>query len=80
MGITLFDNDTGAEIGRISETQLQFLVDQLEEETLTDRDYFLNPTTLEFLEKSGADPALARMLADAMAGRGGVEIRWQRDS
>lgn len=80
MGITLFDKDSDAEIGRISEDELQFLIDQLEEETLTDRDYFLNPTTLEFLKNNGASAALAKMLDDAIAGKEGVEIRWQRDS
>ena len=80
MGITLFDKDSDAEIGRISEDELQFLIDQLEEETLTDRDYFLNPTTLEFLKNNGASVALAKMLDDAIAGKEGVEIRWQRDS
>ena len=80
MGITLFDNDTGAEIGSIGEDDLQFLIDQLEEEDLTDQDYFLNPTTLEFLKSNGASAALAKMLDDAMAGKEGVEIRWQRDS
>lgn len=80
MGITLFDKDSDAEIGRISEDELQFLIDQLEEETLTDQDYFLNPTTLEFLKNNGASVALAKMLDDAIAGKEGVEIRWQRDS
>jgi hypothetical protein len=80
MGITLFDNDSGAELGRINEEQLQFLIDQLEEETLTDQDYYLNPTTLEFLKKNGADEGLAKILDDALAGKEGVEIRWQHDS
>lgn len=80
MSITLFDHDTGAEIGRINEEQLQFLIDQLEEETLTDQDYYLNPTTLDFLKKNGADDKLAKMLDDAIAGKEGVEIRWLRDA
>ena len=80
MGITLFDNQSGAEIGRINQEQLQFLIDQLEEESLTDQDYYLNPTTLDFLKKNGADEALAKILDDAIAGKEGVEIRWRKDS
>ena len=80
MGITLYDNDTGDELGRISDTQLQFLIDQLEEETLTDQDYYLNATTVEFLVTNGADADLMELLRNAIAGKDGVEIRWQRDS
>lgn len=38
--------DTGAVIGTISAEELQFLLDQLEEESETDLDYWLNRATL----------------------------------
>ena len=78
MPIRLYDNDTGAELGTISDSELQFLIDQLEEESLEDQDYYLNPRTLELLEKRGADSNLMTLLRDAMGEREGVEIRWQR--
>ena len=38
--IRLYDKDSGAELGTITKEQLQFLVDQLEQESLEDRDYY----------------------------------------
>ena len=53
--IQLRDKESGTLIGSISESQLQFLIDQLEEESETDQDYFINPPTLDMFEKRGAD-------------------------
>lgn len=54
--IELHDKDTGAMIGAITEEQLQFLIDQLEEENPEDKNYWLNRDTLEMLKENGADP------------------------
>ena len=78
MAIRLFDNETGTELGTISETQLQFLVDQLEEETANDQDYYLIPRTLDLLEQRGADTELMGLLRAALGEREGFEIRWER--
>ena len=40
--IHLKNKETGAPLGDITEEQLQFLVDQLEEESETDADYYIN--------------------------------------
>jgi hypothetical protein len=45
----LYDSATGALIGTISETQLQALVDTLEEESVEDRDYYINRATVDML-------------------------------
>ena len=79
MTIRLYDNDSGATLGTVSEEQLQFLVDQLEEETSKDRDYYLQAETLELLEGRGADAALIGLLRRALGDRDGVEIRWERE-
>ena len=76
--IELFDNDTGASIGAISEAQLQFLVDQLEEESADDTDYYVNQATLEMFEERGGDPALVGLLRTALGAREDMEIRWER--
>ncbi len=78
MTIRLYDNDSGAELGTLAEEQLQFLIDQLEEETSDDQDYYLNPATLELLEKRGADAELLALLRRALGDQEGVEIRWTR--
>jgi hypothetical protein len=76
--IHLQDKDTGAPIGTISEQQLQYLVDQLEEESRDDQDYYINTTTLDLFEERGADKALVALLRSALKGRTEMEIRWSR--
>ena len=76
--IQLHDKDTGAWIGTISEDNLQFLIDQLEEESGDDQDYYINETTLEVFEEGGADKALISLLRGALNGRTEMEVRWSR--
>jgi len=76
--ITLRDGETGQPIGTISDEQLRFLQDQLEEESPTDRDYWIDPPTLDALREAGADAALVALLEAAVGGREGVEVRWER--
>jgi hypothetical protein len=76
--ISLRDKETGADVGSISEEQLRFLVDQLEEEFEEDRDYYLNQTTLDVMEQKGADPDLIALLRRAIGDREGIEIEWSR--
>jgi hypothetical protein len=76
--IALRDKDTGADIGTISEEELQFLVDQLEEEYAEDRDYYINGTMLDVMRQNGADPGLIDLISKAIGGRDGVEVEWSR--
>jgi processive 1,2-diacylglycerol beta-glucosyltransferase len=75
----LYDNDTGALLGEITDEQLRFLTDQLEEEDEEDTDYYLNAATVEMLAKAGASNDLLDLLRRAMGEKGEVEIRWSRD-
>ena len=77
--VELKDKDTGLSLGPITEAQLQFLVDHLEEEAHDDRDYFLNATTLDALEAKSSDPDLIGMLRRALGDREGIEIEWTSD-
>jgi processive 1,2-diacylglycerol beta-glucosyltransferase len=54
-------------------------MDELEEESSTDRDYFINIETVDMLEEDGADPALLALLRDALAEREEMEIRWSAE-
>jgi hypothetical protein len=74
----IHDKDTGAALGMISEQQLQFLVDQLEEEAGDDQDYYVDETTIVMLEAAGADKGLLLLLRNALNGRPEMEIRWSR--
>jgi len=76
--IQLYDNETGAPLGAITEEQLRFLTDQLEEESPEDRDYYINEPTLDAFEEAGADPALLTLLRKALGEREEMEIRWAR--
>jgi processive 1,2-diacylglycerol beta-glucosyltransferase len=76
--IKLRDKESGVDIGTISEEQLQFMIDQLEEEHDEDRDYYINQQTLDSFEKNGADPTLLALLRGAMGDREDMEIGWSR--
>lgn len=68
--------DTGDEIGTINDTQLAFLVAQLEEEHDTDTDYFIDRDTLELLSDNGADPELLALLEKGMGDDDEMDIAW----
>jgi hypothetical protein len=53
--IQLYDNETQILLGEVTEQQLQFLIDHLEEESSTDQDYYINSDTLEMFARAGAD-------------------------
>lgn len=74
--IQLSDKETGAVIGSISDEELQFLIDQLEEESGTDQDYWLNRETLDIFKEQGADAHLVALLENAMGERDEMEIVW----
>lgn len=76
--IELHDAERGTPLGTISDEQLQFLVDALEEETLADKDYYISADTIDMLEEDGADRQLLTLLRSALGGRDGVDIRWTR--
>ena len=65
-----------AQVGEISEDQLDFLIDNLEEEWPEDRDYYISKPMLDMLSQRGADAGLMRLLTDALAGREEVDILW----
>jgi len=77
--ITLKDNDSGAFIGTITEDQLQFLIDELVEETSDDQDYWINRATLDLFRDDKGDPALIALIEKAMGERDDIEIAWESE-
>ena len=73
----IFRLDTGDDIGNITDAQLAFLVEQLEEEHDDDKDYFIDRDTLELLSDNGADPDLLGMLEKAMGEDESMNIAWE---
>ncbi len=62
-------------LGTITEEQLDFLIENFEEEFDEDEEYFLSPDTLEYLREQGADSSLLALLDKALAGNeDGVDI------
>jgi hypothetical protein len=64
-------------IGDLSDEELQFLVDNLEEEGLDDTDYDLTRLTLEYLRGNGLGPRLAQLLEGALGDQDDVEIVYE---
>ncbi len=77
--IKIYDEATGAVYGSISETQLQTLMSQLEEESLEDTDYYINQATVDMFEEKKLDPALVALLRKALGDRDDMDIRWARE-
>jgi hypothetical protein len=76
--IRLYDNVLQKPLGDITEDQLQFLIDHLEEESSDDQDYYINRATLEMFQQAGADSALIDLLQHGLGDRSDMEIRWER--
>lgn len=74
--IKITDKDTGQFLGEISEDQLQYLMDQLEEEFEGDTDYYFNKDILDVFEERGIDKGLLSFLRRAMGDRDEMEIEW----
>ena len=53
--IVLKNKATGTSIGTLTDTQLQYLLDHLEEENDQDQDYWLNRTQLDLFWEQGVD-------------------------
>jgi hypothetical protein len=73
----LFRLDTGADIGNVSDKQLAFLVEQLEEEHDDDQDYYIDRDTLELLSDNGIDEELLAMLEKAIGDDDSMDIAWE---
>jgi hypothetical protein len=69
--------DTGEDIGDITDKQLAFLVEQLEEEHDEDQDYYVDRDTLELMADNGIDPELLAMLEKAMGDDDSMDIAWE---
>jgi hypothetical protein len=74
----LYDKATGKFLATISDDDLNFLIDSLEEESATDEDYYIARPTLELLKEQGMSPALAAIIEEAMGSSDDVEIVFKR--
>jgi len=79
MDIRISNKATDATIGHVSEADLQFLLDQLEEESSKDVDYFINAQTLDMFESAGASASLISLLRQAVGSTDGIDIVWTKE-
>lgn len=75
--VDIFNNDTNELIGSITDADLKVLIDHLEEESLEDRDYYIDQATIDVIADGEASDHLLTLLRKALANADGVEIRWQ---
>lgn len=73
----LIDIENAQELGIITEAQVQFLIDSLEEEGIEDQDYYIDPDTLGFLADNDCDAELLDILTAALEGRVSIDIRYE---
>ena len=76
--IDLYNASTNELIGNITDADLQVLVDRLEEESVEDKDYFIDRATIDLLADGRATDHLVGLLRRALGSSDGVDIRWQR--
>ena len=76
--INLREKDTNRSLGTITEVQLQFPIDQLEEEGTEDQDYAISNLLLDSFTAEGADPELVSLLRNALGEQEEIEIVWSR--
>ncbi|MBS1120177.1 MAG: hypothetical protein H6Q90_2405 [Deltaproteobacteria bacterium] len=69
--------DTDTDIGTITDVQLGFLVEQLEEEHEEDQDYYIDKETLELMSDNGCDPELLALLEKALGDDDHMDIAWE---
>ena len=74
--IRLHEKETGVFVGTITDAQLQFLMDQLEEESADDTDDYIDHATLDLFEEMEAEADVLALLRQALGTREGMDIVW----
>lgn len=64
-------------LGSINEEQMEFLIEQLEEESSADDGYYIDSDTVDYLEGAGADEELLQLLRNAVGEEEGIEIYFE---
>lgn len=77
MPVQLFEKGVERPVFTVTDQQFDFLVEELEEESTTDTDYYMDEATIEMLQDDGADDELLVALRSLLAGRDGIEVAWR---
>ncbi len=76
--IDLYNAATNTLLGSMTEADLKVLVDALEEESIDDRDYYIDAATIDLIADGRASDHLVHLLRAALGSADGVDIRWTR--
>lgn len=76
--VYLYNKNTEELLGEIDEDELQFLVDQMEEESTKDQDYSITKMEIAYFTQNGASPHLISILDEALGEQQEVIILWSR--
>jgi len=74
--VYLYNKSTDDLIGEISESELQYLVDQMEEESMKDKDYAITNMEIAYFAEHGAESHLLTLLREALGDQNEVIILW----
>ena len=74
----LYLKSDNTHLGHVSDDDLNFLMSQLEEESLTDEDYTIDRMTFEFLKDQGMSTGLQAILEKALGDKDEVEITYTK--
>lgn len=77
--VYLYNKSTGELLGEVSESELQFLIDQMEEESMEDMDYSITNMEIEYFAQHGADSQLVALLRKAIGEHKEVIIQWSQE-
>ena len=75
----LYNKQTGALLGTVSDADVRTLIDQLEEEHRHDEDYFIDTPTIDLLEQGGASAALVSLLRQAVGNSEGIDVKYESE-
>jgi hypothetical protein len=73
----MHEKESGRLIGEISDGEMNFLIEKLEEESESDEDYYFDRDTLEFLKEQGMPSSLEQQLSGALGANESIEIIFQ---
>jgi hypothetical protein len=71
--------ETSEPVGDLTDAQLQFLIDELEEDPDDPQSYYITAPTIDLLRTAGIDTDVAGLLERALGEREGVLVRWSQD-
>lgn len=76
--VFIYNKSTKDLIGEIDEDDLQFLIDQMEEESMKDQDYSITNMEIAYFAENDASPELIALLRKALGEQSEVIILWSR--